>query len=57
MYTAIALRKAGVPLTAVSAPGHTSTAITATIYAHRLPGMDQDAADRTDAAMRRALAE
>jgi integrase len=52
------LLKAGVPLTAVSARlGHSSTAVTATIYAHLLPGMDQDAADRTDAALRKALGE
>ncbi len=37
--------------------GHASVAITLDIYSHVLPGMQEDAADKVDAALRAALDE
>ena len=52
------LLRDGVPVPTVSARlGHANPAITLSIYAHLLPGMEEQAAERTEAALRRALKE
>ena len=50
------LLRDGVPVPTVSARlGHANPSITLGIYAHLLPGMEEQAAARTEAALRRAL--
>jgi len=52
------LLRGGVPVPTVSARlGHANPSITLSIYAHLLPGMEEQAAARTETALRRALEE
>lgn len=52
------LLAAGVhPKIASERAGHASVSITMDVYSHLMPGLQQDAADRVDAALRRALKE
>ncbi len=52
------LLRDGVPVQTVSARlGHANPSITLGVYAHLLPGMEQEAAMRTDEALKKALSE
>ena len=51
------LSKLGIPVKVISERlGHASSGITLDLYSHVLPGMQEDAARRVDAALRAAIA-